>query len=303
MVTVVIPVKNRSGKLKQAITSVINQTFSEWELIVADDNSTEDIEALVKSFNDARIKYIRLLPGSNANTGRNKGAELASYPYIAYLDSDDAYLPFHLQQNIDKLKNSNSDFFYGGAKVEQEGKCFELPARQLGHDEFPLDYLLGGGMAQTSSYFISRKRVLEERWDESLNRHQDYDFFLRQRRLGLPACTDKISVKFYWSENRNYFFSDCIRVMEPHEKKIYAPYYAAYIKSMLRKAQLSGEKEYEKYYWKKLNQFPYYIPLNEYLQLSPQKNANYYWVSYRFMKTFFFQVKRKGGKILNKKNQ
>lgn len=100
-VSVIIPTYNRSDLLRNAVKSVQSQTLENWEAIVVDDGSTDDTKAvtaeLIKS--DPRIKY---LYEENAGQGaaRNKGLEVATGEYIAFLDSDDVYLNHNLEKKI-----------------------------------------------------------------------------------------------------------------------------------------------------------------------------------------------------------
>src|ERR1700760_2526444 len=93
--SVVIPVFNRAGPLAQAIESVRAQTFQDFEIVVVDDGSTDDPRAAVGRFADPRIRYFRQ---ANAGGGaaRNHGIDEARGQFVAFLDSDDVFLPHHL---------------------------------------------------------------------------------------------------------------------------------------------------------------------------------------------------------------
>jgi len=93
--TVVIPTYNRAKLLKKAIQSVIDQTVTDWELIVVDDSSTDDTEEIVIGFGDERIYYV-YQEKKERSVARNKGIKEASGEYICFLDDDDYYLENHL---------------------------------------------------------------------------------------------------------------------------------------------------------------------------------------------------------------
>lgn len=107
LISVVIPTYNRCDLLAEALRSVVSQTYSNWELLVIDDGSTEPIEEVVKAFSDQRIIYHRQM-NQGVSVARNLGIQLAKGKYIAFLDSDDMMEPICLDEKI-KLVKENPD--------------------------------------------------------------------------------------------------------------------------------------------------------------------------------------------------
>ncbi len=100
-ISVVIPTYNRAGQIEQAIQSVINQTYCNLEILVVDDDSTDDTEAVVRSISDERIRYIKLEQNSGGPAlPRNIGVENAEGSVIAFLDSDDRWLEWKLEHQM-----------------------------------------------------------------------------------------------------------------------------------------------------------------------------------------------------------
>jgi len=91
--TVVIPTYNRAGVLGRALSSVLGQSFPDFELIVVDDGSTDNTKEVIFSFADKRIRYLPLLHNQGVNTARNVGVRAARGEWVAFLDSDDEYMP------------------------------------------------------------------------------------------------------------------------------------------------------------------------------------------------------------------
>ena len=89
--SVVIPTYNRAHLIKETIESVQKQTFSDWELIIVDDGSTDDTKSVVKSVDDKRIQYV-FQENAERSVARNNGFRHAKGQYICFLDSDDYYL-------------------------------------------------------------------------------------------------------------------------------------------------------------------------------------------------------------------
>lgn len=93
--SVVIPTYNRADRIEKTITSVLQQTFTDFELIVVDDGSTDNTEAVVRSFDDPRIHYLWKVNAERA-AARNAGVQVSRGPYVTFLDSDDWLYPRHL---------------------------------------------------------------------------------------------------------------------------------------------------------------------------------------------------------------
>lgn len=119
--TIVIPTYNRVHLLSKAIESVIAQTYSNWELIVVDDGSTDSTQQLISKFskNDNRIRYI-YQENAERSAARNNGILHAKGEFVCFLDSDDYYLPNHLNNLKDKIIDK-SYVYYTGLAVEKEG--------------------------------------------------------------------------------------------------------------------------------------------------------------------------------------
>ncbi len=103
-VSVVLPTYNRAQSLPGAMRSVLDQSFGDLELIIVDDASTENIEAIVADFGDPRIRYLRLDHNSGAAAARNVGMAETRGQYIAFQDSDDIWLPGKLARQVELLE-------------------------------------------------------------------------------------------------------------------------------------------------------------------------------------------------------
>jgi glycosyltransferase involved in cell wall biosynthesis len=106
LVTVVIPMYNKGKLVARAIRSILAQTFTDFKLIIVDDGSTDNGPEIVRSFDDPRIDLIQQ---SNAGPGaaRNKGIESANTKYVAFLDADDEWYPWFLENSINAIKKYN----------------------------------------------------------------------------------------------------------------------------------------------------------------------------------------------------
>src|SRR5215475_868787 len=108
-VSVIIPTHNRAEFLRSAITSVLNQTFQDFEIIIIDDASKDHTQEVIANFNDARIKVIYNQVSKGAAGARNIGIMNSSSEYTAFLDDDDEWLPEKLQIQNCFLDDSPSE--------------------------------------------------------------------------------------------------------------------------------------------------------------------------------------------------
>ncbi len=119
LISVVLPVYNREGLIVRTISSVINQTFSNWELIVVDDGSTDKTKEKVLNISDERVNYY-FKENEERSIARNFGIDKAKGKYIAFIDSDDLWRTHHLQSFVDLIDADSStnfivaDYNFGG---------------------------------------------------------------------------------------------------------------------------------------------------------------------------------------------
>ena len=93
LVSVIIPTYNRVHLIGETIQSVIDQSYTNWELIIIDDGSTDDSENVINEFNDNRIRYYTIQHCGILGKVRNVGLSHSKGDYIAFLDSDEIWLP------------------------------------------------------------------------------------------------------------------------------------------------------------------------------------------------------------------
>jgi glycosyltransferase involved in cell wall biosynthesis len=104
-VSVVIPTYNNASVVKEAIQSVLEQTLSDYEIIVVDDGSTDNTREVVSSFSDKRIRYV-YQENHGRSSARNHAISIAQGRYIAFLDSDDLFLPTKLEKQVTYMEKN-----------------------------------------------------------------------------------------------------------------------------------------------------------------------------------------------------
>src|SRR6188474_1008516 len=116
-VSVVIPVFNRPAAVRRAIDSVLAQTVQDFEIIVVDDGSTDGTAAAVTAIQDPRITLVKHDQRRGGSAARNSGIRASIAPYVAFLDSDDEWLPSKLERQLEVFENGKEDLglVYTGA--------------------------------------------------------------------------------------------------------------------------------------------------------------------------------------------
>jgi len=180
-VSVVIPVRNRPIVVRRAIESVLAQTHQDFEIIVVDDGSTDDTVSAVKAFTDPRVKLTGHDRQRGGSAARNTGIRASSARYIAFLDSDDEWLPNKLQRQLEVFERSDEHLalVYTGAEwVYPDGTVRTVIGRRYAD---LARRLLTSNVIGETSVGIVRRRALSEigGFDESLPSCQDMDLWLR----------------------------------------------------------------------------------------------------------------------------
>ncbi len=123
MISVIIPIYDRTQELIEAIESILHQTYQNFELLLITDGSPQETMEVVESYrNNAKIKIFHFYNQTgNAVRGRNKGIKESRGEFVAFLDSDDIAMPSRLQDSLNCLLETNVDMVYGGWKAQLEG--------------------------------------------------------------------------------------------------------------------------------------------------------------------------------------
>ncbi len=178
MVNVVIPVYNRTIYLGTTIKSVLYQTYSDWDLIVVDDGSEEDVEALLKHYPDQRIRLLKQTNQGNA-AARNTGIRQARGKHIICLDSDDVWHPDILKSCVAALESyPEVDVVYTQVQqIDADGKLLPGPVGPDPKHGNLLEPLLMGFPILPSSAVVQRRCF--ERWGMYKPGLDDWELWLR----------------------------------------------------------------------------------------------------------------------------
>lgn len=124
LVSIIMPSYNTAPYIAESIQSILDQTYENWELIIVDDCSTDDTDSVVSPYlSDSRIKYLKNERNSGAAVSRNKALREAKGKWIAFLDSDDLWLPNKLQKQISFMEKNGYSFSYTNyEEIDVDGK-------------------------------------------------------------------------------------------------------------------------------------------------------------------------------------
>ncbi|MCG6968410.1 MAG: glycosyltransferase family 2 protein [Gammaproteobacteria bacterium] len=178
-VSVVIPTCNRQTLLDRALRSVVAQTVRPQEVIVVDDGSTDDTHAMLKA-NYPHVKYC-FQDNLGVSKARNTGISVANSPWIAFLDSDDEWLPDKLQKQFETLQNNAGVLLCHTEEIWiRHGKRVNPMNKHQKYGGYIYDKCLPLCAISPSSVII-HQRLFEQvgLFDESLPACEDYDLWLR----------------------------------------------------------------------------------------------------------------------------
>lgn len=157
LVSVITPVYNAARYLEKTLLSVINQTYKNIEIVLVDDCSKDNSSEIIKNFKHEQIKIVYHLQDMNRGAGaaRNKALLLAKGQYVAFLDSDDVWLPQKIECQIALMKDKGAGFCYTAIEmIDENGKQIK-PKRNI--KEFcDYKYLLHNTIIATSTVVIDR---------------------------------------------------------------------------------------------------------------------------------------------------
>ena len=112
LVSIIMPSYNTAPYIRETIQSVLDQTYQNWELIIIDDCSTDNTDEVVASIKDERIRYYHNEKNSGAAVSRNRAIREAKGRWIAFLDSDDLWMPEKLEKQISFMEKNGYSFSY-----------------------------------------------------------------------------------------------------------------------------------------------------------------------------------------------
>jgi glycosyltransferase involved in cell wall biosynthesis len=197
--SVLMPAFNSAKYIKEAIDSILNQSFLDFQLIIINDGSTDETERIILAYNDKRIKYYKNESNKGLTFTRNRLISLANTKYIAFLDSDDIALPDRLFKQYSYMeKNIDIDLLSGSmiAFNDNNKKQYNVFKFNLNNNQLPANLLFFNPIS-TSTVFIRRKSIYDLTFRESYPPCEDYDMWTR-----LLLKSNGVVLKKYFAKYR-----------------------------------------------------------------------------------------------------
>lgn len=242
--------------LREAIDSILNQTYSDFELIIVDDGSTDASVSYIESLTDDRIVFLKNERNLGQPKTRNRAIDVAKGEYIAIMDSDDIALPTRFEKQV-AFMESNPDVIVCGTWFEKFGIesivrkpvifDFELYRCQLIFENSPITLCHPSAML--------RKSMLEKygiRYDETYLRSQDYRLWNICSRYGRMAILEEVLLKYRTHDKQisTSSFADQMSCVDQISGKQLSDIGVAYGEEFVRwrRGMVSGADEYIRYY-------------------------------------------------------
>lgn len=181
-VSVIIPVYNGEKTIRETVESVLNQTLSDFELIIIDDGSTDSTLDVLSTIKDSRLKVVSY-SNAGVSASRNRGIELASGEYIAFLDADDFWTPDKLEFQVKALAaNPQASVVYSWADcIDEANQLLGIDHHFTVNGNILTRLLVSNCIAGSASSVLARREVFVEvgNFDETLTHAEDWDMWLR----------------------------------------------------------------------------------------------------------------------------
>lgn len=187
LISVITPAYNAERFIQETIQSVLDQTYSNWEMIIVDDCSTDRTVELAKSYSekDNRIKVIQLEENSGSAVARNVAMANASGTYIAFLDSDDLWFPEKLEKQLHFMQEKDIAFsFTKYVRMEEDGTIKDAISRapeSVGYHDLMKHCVIG-----CLTVMIDREKVGNLKM-VNIRTRQDYAYWLAITKMGFRA--------------------------------------------------------------------------------------------------------------------
>jgi glycosyltransferase involved in cell wall biosynthesis len=213
LVSIIMNCYNSSLYLEEAITSVLNQTYENWELIFWDNQSTDSSASIFHKYKDSRLKYFYASEHTPLGKARNLAIEKTNGEFIAFLDCDDLWVSTKLQDQISAITNNKIGVVYTPFEIMDETEdvkhsqqvVYYESLKYKGHGPQNLyNKLLYANYIIFSSVLIKKEILINAgKINETLRQNEDYELLLKCSLLSLFVCTNKCGVKYRVHQSNN----------------------------------------------------------------------------------------------------
>lgn len=195
-VSVVMPAYNAEKYIQEAIDSILNQTFTDFEFIIIDDGSTDRTVDIIKSYTDPRIRFYQNEQNMGVASTLNRGLDLSTGEYIARMDSDDISLPERFDKQVAYM-DTNPGVAVVGAGIQLFGAKHGKRLFSPDYERLKVDLLFGCCFAHPAVMMRSACFGNEKvQYDENFNKMEDFDLWVRTAEIYEMASLQDVLLKY-----------------------------------------------------------------------------------------------------------
>jgi len=196
LISVVMPVYNGEKYLNEAIDSILNQTFTDFEFIIINDGSTDQTEEIILSYDDSRICYVKNEKNLQIVKTLNKGISLANGKYIARMDADDISMPERFERQVEFMEN-HSDIGVCGTWMQTIGDLNGVWKMPVTHEDIIVKMLFHSCLMHPTVFIRMQVLSLNNMlYDEAFSGTEDYDLWLRLSQVTKFSNIPKILLSY-----------------------------------------------------------------------------------------------------------
>jgi glycosyltransferase involved in cell wall biosynthesis len=220
-ISVIIPIYNGESTIRETIESILNQTFTDFEIIAIDDGSTDRTVEVVRSIPDRRIKLFSYANGGQA-ASRNRGMERASGEYFAFIDADDLWTPDKLETQLKALEDHpDAGVAYSWVDYIDESNQYVRSGGRLKVNGDAYGHLLLTDFLENGSNPLVRREAIEKvgNFEETLPPSEDWDLWIRLAAAYNYVCVPHTQILYRisstsQSSNVERVEASCLRVLD-----------------------------------------------------------------------------------------
>ncbi|ENW9120464.1 glycosyltransferase family 2 protein [Escherichia coli] len=192
LISVIMPAYNAENTIRKSVLSVLNQSYTNFELIICDDGSTDETKKIILTFSDARIKFINNKYEKGAAGARNSAIDICSGEYVSFLDSDDIWASDKIEKQLSFMIKNDCDFSYGDYftfKDDDNTGLFLAPVKTSYED------LLKTCSIGCLTVMLHKKLLINQRFPSGYK--EDYQLWLRILKDGIIAANYGSADSYY----------------------------------------------------------------------------------------------------------
>lgn len=271
-----MPVYNAEKYVYEAVKSVLNQTFSDFEFIIIDDGSTDNSYKILEGFKDSRIQLLRNKKNSRISVTLNQGLSIAKGKYLARMDADDISRPNRLQKQFDFLEN-NPQFEFCGTDIQWIGKQTRIEKRPRSYEAVK-DYSLWGTAFSHPTFMIRRNIYQSMRYNEDFAGVEDYLLFsdLLQKHKGCNLPEVLLDYRISGEQATFLLNEDGEIVSNPSQKELYYEVFRINLRRIYPDEAITDHLILMENYFMMKERIPYFHheDFSQFYQFLKRKNTN-----------------------------